>query len=205
MQDFRQALDTHFRFMGENDHLPYHLKGRRQRQDGRTLIARVMKDMGFKTGLEIGTRYGASTILWCENIPGLHMTCIDPYGAYRARKDVNKQNAVYEDAVTNLAPYNVNLIRESSADIHARFEDESFDFINIDGNHAFDAVVQDLIFYVPKVRKGGLVLVHDYFAFHQGGVVEAVDAYTKCHQVQQWFTTRDLEPTAFWQRGSERV
>jgi hypothetical protein len=28
--------------------------------------------------------------------------------------------------------------------------------------------------------------------------MEAVDAYTKCHRIDPWFTTKNLEPTAFW-------
>ena len=51
----------------------------------------------------------------------------------------------------------------------------------------------------------GLVLVHDYCAFGMSGVIPAVDAYTHCHKIDPWFVTRDMEPTAFWQRGTEKA
>jgi len=205
MQDFRKALEKHFRFMGDSDVLPHGVKARRRRQDGRMLLARMMRDMEFRVGAEIGTRYGVSARLWCETIPGLKLTCIDPYGVYRARKSQEKQDDVYEEAKKNLANLDVTLVRESSLDAFSRFEDESLDFVHVDGDHAFDMVMQDILFYVPKVRKGGMILIHDYFSFYQGGVVHAVNAYTACHVINPWYVTHDLEPTAFWQRGAERI
>jgi len=42
------------------------------------------------------------------------------------------------------------------------FEDGYFNFIYIDGNHLYDAVVQDLTAWLPKVRSGGILAGHDY-------------------------------------------
>ena len=164
-----------------------------------------MRDLNFRVGAEIGTRYGESAKLWCETVPGLKLTCIDPYSVYRARKSQEKQDAVFAEAQKNLAPFDVTFVRESSLTAASKFEDGTLDFVHIDGDHAFDMAMQDIILYVPKVRKGGLVLIHDYFNFYQGGVVQAVDAYAACHVINPWFVTRDLEPTAFWQRGAEQV
>lgn len=205
MQNFRQSLNAHFRCMGETDHLPHGVKGRRERQDGRMLLARMMRDLEFRVGAEIGTRYGSSAKLWCETVPGLKLSCIDPYSVYRPRKSQEKQDAVFHAAQVNLKPFDVTFLRASSIKVADQFEDGSLDFIHIDGDHAFDMVMQELILYVPKVRKGGMILIHDYFPFYQGGVIQAVNAYTECHVIRPWFTTRDKEPTAFWQRGAERV
>jgi hypothetical protein len=79
------------------------------------------------------------------------------------------------------------------------------DFVFIDGDHRFDPCVQDLIRWTPKVRQGGMVLMHDYCAFSRAGVMKAVDAYTHCHRIDPWYITRDYAPTVFWQRGSERA
>lgn len=203
--DFTQALKANFRFMGTPDIMPCGLKGRRRRQDGRTLLARMMRDMEYRVGAEIGTRYGDSAKLWCETNPGLKLTCIDPYSVYRPRKSQEKQDAVYEAAKKNLAPFDVTFVREGSHAAASRFADESLDFVHIDGDHGFDAVMQDLILYVPKVKKRGMILIHDYFNFWLGGVVHAVNAYTTCHLIHPWFVTRDEEPTAFWQRGAEQA
>jgi len=205
METFDDILSRHFRFYGERDSLPFGVRPRRRRQDGRVLLALVMRDMGLHIGVEIGTQYGYSAKTWCENIPGLSLTCIDPYTTYRARRSQEKQDAVYEQAKHNLAEFNVTFMREPSLVAVDRFSDDSLDFVHIDGDHAFDACVQDIIKWVPKVRKGGMVLVHDYVSFYLGGVMDAVNGYTRGNVIKKWFITHDQTPTAFWQRGVELV
>ena len=205
MISFRQAIDRHFRHRGERDSLPFGVRPRRKGQDGRLLLAQVMRDLGFRVGVEIGTQYGLSAKLWCETIPGLYLTCIDPYVIYQARRSQTKQDAVYEEAKKTLSPFGAILLREKSLDAVTQFQDRSLDFLHVDGNHEFDECVQDIIHYVPKVRVGGLVIIHDYVSFYRGGVVEAVNGYTRCHGINPWYVTSDIAPSAFWQRGAERL
>jgi predicted O-methyltransferase YrrM len=164
-----------------------------------------MQDLGFSVGAELGTQYGLSAKLWCEAIPGLSLTCIDPYAIYQARRSQEKQNAVYEEAKKTLSPFNVTLLRERSCDVVDRFPDGSLDLLHIDGDHGFDVCVQDIIHYVPKVRDGGVVVIHDYASFYRGGVVEAVNGYTRCHRISPWYVTNDIAPSVFWQRGAEQA
>ena len=83
-------------------------------------------------------------------------------------------------------------------DALADFEDSSLDFVFIDGNHTFDYAVSDIIYWSYKVRKGGIVAAHDYYAFAKNGVMKAVDAYTHCHHIDPWYVTYEHVPTAFW-------
>lgn len=207
MLDLRKRLEVHFRFVGGKDNLPELATARdRGRRDtkGRLNLARVMNDMGLKKAVEIGSRYGASAILWKENIPGLDITCIDPYRAYH-RVSQESQDKIYAAACVHAEQHGFKILRKASLDAVDSFADGSLDWVNIDGDHTFDAAVQDIIRWAPKVREGGLVLVHDYCAFGMSGVIPAVDAYTNCHRIDPWYVTRDLEPTAFWQRGAEKA
>lgn len=43
------------------------------------------------------------------------------------------------------------------------FKDGSLDCVYIDANHSYEAVMQDLRHWWPKVRSGGLVSGHDYY------------------------------------------
>jgi hypothetical protein len=43
------------------------------------------------------------------------------------------------------------------------FEDESLDFVYIDGNHEFRYIAEDLFEWTKKVKKGGIVSGDDYF------------------------------------------
>jgi predicted O-methyltransferase YrrM len=133
-----------------------------------------MRDLGFRVGAEIGTARGESAKMWCEAMPGLRLTCIDPYAVYESRRSQEKQDGVFKEAQETLASFDVTFLRAKSNDVVDQFEDGSLDFINIDGNHLYDAIAMDVIQYVPKVRVGGLVLVHDYVPFFRGGVVHGL-------------------------------
>ena len=75
---------------------------------------------------------------------------------------------------------------------------QSLDFVFIDGDHSFDYVVQDIIYWSKKVKSGGIIACHDYYPFHDCGVMNAVNAYTHSHNINPWYATKELEPTAFW-------
>jgi hypothetical protein len=58
-------------------------------------------------------------------------------------------------------------------------------------------VKADIAAWSRKVRKGGLVIGHDYFklAVHNFGVVEAVNEWCKDKGITYLFTTADKYPT----------
>jgi predicted O-methyltransferase YrrM len=136
---------------------------------------------------------------WCKVNPQLHLTCIDPYLPYTAKPSAEDQEGYYHTALKNLEPYNATIVRKSSMEAVDDFADGSLDFVSIDGDHFFDAVVMDLVRWVPKVRKGGMVLLHDYTAAQGPHVIMAVNAYTHCHNINPWYATMDWAPTVFWE------
>lgn len=50
------------------------------------------------------------------------------------------------------------------------FADESLDFVYIDANHTYESVKEDIDIWYRKVKKGGLVMGHDYLPdyFYEG-------------------------------------
>jgi hypothetical protein len=44
--------------------------------------------------------------------------------------------------------------------------------------------MEDIIGWARKVRPGGVVALHDYYFFHDSGVVEAVNKYTEIHKTE---------------------
>jgi predicted O-methyltransferase YrrM len=152
MSELEEVLDRYFRFHpGEVDILPCCVRSRKKSrtQDDRRILARVMNDLGFRIGAEIGTARGESAEMWCQAMPGLNLTCIDPYVIYEQRGSQEKQESFYEQAKKVLAPFDVRFICESSRNVVDQIEDGSLDFINIDGDHLYDAIAMDLIQYVP--------------------------------------------------------
>jgi hypothetical protein len=54
------------------------------------------------------------------------------------------------------------MIRALSNQAVSLFEDDSLDFIYIDGNHTYESVREDMELWYPKLKKGGLFAGHDY-------------------------------------------
>jgi len=208
---FQEALRRYFKFRMDQwrDNLPIraiHRKDLGSRGNrGRATLARMMAALEFRTGVEVGTKHGASAEMWCRANPQMHLTCIDPYKAYRMVRDQEHQDAIHAVAMDRLKPYNATIVRATSMDAVKDFEDGSLDFVYIDGNHDFDYVVMDLVCWARKVRDGGMIALHDYYNFGKGGIIKAVDAYTHCHRIDPWYITFDETPSAFWEKGVEKT
>lgn len=191
-----EAIQRHFNFGGRNRNLPwYPRKGRRD------ILANLFTYLNFKEGAEIGTYRGAWAHYLCSTVPNLHLSCIDPWLFYEGgSRTPEVQEIYYAETVQKLKGFNATIIRKKSMDAVGAFEDESLDFVYIDGNHAFDYAIMDIICWHPKVRKGGIVAVHDYHTQVGTDVIKAVDAYTHVHHIDPWYVTREEWPTAYWVR-----
>jgi predicted O-methyltransferase YrrM len=66
----------------------------------------------------------------------------------------------------------VELIKSDSCSAASLFENESVDFVFIDGDHRYDYVKKDIESWLPKIKKGGIVSGHDY---QEKGVSAAVE------------------------------
>ena len=108
------------------------------------------------------------------------------------------QKNIFEYAKRYLEGYNIEFVRKTSMDALDDFEDKSLDFVYIDGDHQFDYVMTDLIFWNRKVKSGVIVALHDYCHFHWSGIIRAVDAFVYCHDIRPWFITKESKPTVFW-------
>lgn len=194
MTDANQVVLDVFKTADRPDSLPRLLK-----HGTRDNLGDVFKILDFKVGAEIGTKKGEFAEILCRRHPEMRLNCIDPWMEYNWVSQ-RRQDEIYPHAVQRLSAYNVNIIRKTSMDGVLDFADGSLDFVYIDGNHKFDFVMCDLIGWAKKVRQGGIVALHDYRPGEWAGVVEAIDAYTKTHDIRPWYVTREREPTAFWVR-----
>jgi hypothetical protein len=163
----------------------------------RYTLAELFGELDFNKGAEIGVRQGTYSRRLCNRNPNLEMFCIDPWDVIGTKYSKEKQDRIYKTAVRNLSKYNATLIRKTSMEALDDFEDESLDFVYIDGDHNFDFVVMDIIFWSKKVRKNGIVAVHDCYG-GEVGVEKAVEAYVHCHHIDPWYVTKELAPTAYW-------
>ena len=161
----------------------------------RTIMAKTLYELGLIVGAEIGTAQGYHAELLCKNIPGVELYCVDvwqPYAGYI--EYVDRIDRYFIEAKTRLAKYDTHIIQKLSMDAVHDFEDNSLDFVYIDGAHDFKNVAMDLCEWSKKVRPGGVVFGHDYkrnarprkprFVVH---VKDVVQAYMYSHDIKPWF------------------
>lgn len=170
-------------------------------------LAKHFNTLGFKKGAEVGVANGYFSEELCKAIPELELCCIDPWHKYKDNQRGGGQEQHdnnFQIAQERLTGYNVKFIKSYSMDAVIEFEDESLDFVYIDGHHDFDYVMEDIINWTKKVRKGGIVAGHDYYHFNNSGVIEAVNAYTQIHKFELQLTQRnndtykDNRPPSWW-------
>lgn len=85
----------------------------------------------------------------------------------------------YSEALRYVDPVKsvVNIIKADTHQIYKQYDDESIDFLFIDANHTYEDMKQDLEFWFPKIKKGGLICGHDYEERPWPGLVKAVDEF----------------------------
>ena len=123
-------------------------------------------------GVEIGIWRGSYTLIYLKELDIEKVFLIDPYEGEEKKQmeRVHLQLKGYENKV--------EWIKARSADVANKFNDGSLDFVYIDGDHQYEAVLQDISLYYFKVKKGRLVSGHDY-GKRWPGVPKAVNEYCK--------------------------
>ena len=158
------------------------------RERGLTVLFR---ELGYKTGAEIGVLRGLYSKWLCHKNKKLKLFLIDSYIAYDGYSKHRKQSDIdsfEKHAHERLAEYNVEFVKKTSMDAVNDFLDNSLDFVYIDANHAFEYVIRDIIEWSKKVRPGGIVAGHDYTNYMYQ-VKAAVDGWVKAKKIKPLFLT----------------
>jgi Methyltransferase domain len=122
--------------------------------------------------VELGTHWGESYFTFCQTVQEHGLSCIcyavdhwlgdEHAGRYGEEvfEDVGRYNGRYYRQFSYL-------LRTSFDEAVSQFGDGSIDLLHIDGLHTYDAVSHDFRTWLPKVRQGGIVLLHDICPKHQ--------------------------------------
>jgi len=157
----------------------------------REMMAQTLGALRMSVGAEIGVRQGLHAEMLCQNNPDLKLYCIDLWRAYPGYAEHSReQEQFYAEAKERLSHYNCVIMRATSMDAVKVFEDESLDFVYIDGGHDWKNVSNDIYEWEKKVRKGGIVYGHDYKRSKgnwQNAVKDVVPAYCYQFSIVPWF------------------
>lgn len=138
-------------------------------------------------GVEIGVDKADTTLCLLKNCTKMkHLYAVDPYFKRDGRcQIVEKKLGSYS---------NCTFLRLTSDDAVTQVPDK-IDFVFVDGDHSFLAVLSDLTNYVPKLKSGGLLTGHDWTAVRsEFGVVQACGEYLLAneHLFQPLFNNEEL-------------
>lgn len=159
-------------------------------------LAQLFAELGFKRGAEIGVAEGNYSEVLLKANPDMELLLVDPWGDYHENpqgKGSARHKFSYEETKRKTEQYKgARMIQATSMDAVRDIEWNYLDMVYVDGNHLFDYCVQDLIEWSKRVRSGGIVSGDDYYELDQkrwvgGGVVDAVQAYTKAHRIPIWW------------------
>jgi len=151
---------------------------------GRRGLYGLFAELGFTKGAEVGVQRGRNAMALFEEIPGLHLIAVDPYKNHKFGR-----GSWPEDFLTKVRKQTHNRLRKNdvtyielfSEDAVRTVDDESLDFVYIDGDHSYDFCMLDILLWSRKVRKGGIISGHD-FSGHVGGVKAAALDYSKANK-----------------------
>ena len=155
-------------------------------ESGRTSeLIEIIEEKKYNTFLEVGVWQGDNVISIAKAFPNIKCYGVDPYAPnayanyYKSEKSAHLSAAYFEDLYLKVLKKttkfnNVEIIRTTSEQAVANFEDESIDIVFIDARHDYHSCKNDILMWLPKVKRGGVLSGHDYsLAFF--GVVEAVN------------------------------
>ncbi len=139
-------------------------------------------------GVEIGVLQGAHAIKMIKNLDIETLHLVDPFKAYYADESnrhvkQDEMDSYKKIAKETLMEHENKVVwhYKYSVDAAKDFEDNSLDFVYIDGDHLYEMVKKDILSWLPKLKKGKLMIGHDY---DLPAVKRAVDEFCKKNKIK---------------------
>lgn len=149
--------------------------------------------------VEIGVRFGynAENVLNNYDINTIYL--IDPYCELPYLTHLFSTEKVKEykrDAHHRLHDYTNKCVwlEDFSQNVCDEIKNDSIDILYIDGDHSYEAVLQDLKLYYDKVKKGGLIIGDDY---NEEGVRTAIEKFSQMKKIT-YHTSHNDDTDKFW-------
>lgn len=122
--------------------------------------------------VELGTHWGEAYFTFCQTVDELGLSSLC-YAVDHWQGDEHA-GQYGEEVFDDVSQYNERyyrqfsyLLRKSFDDALSQFAVDSIDLLHIDGLHTYEAVSHDFNSWLPKVKQGGIILLHDICPKHQ--------------------------------------
>lgn len=115
---------------------------------GKWLSSRIKPELV----VDLGTYHGVSALSFAGDAK--KVITIDKFE--------NKKDEKIANNVLELAD-NIEIIKDSFTNQVNKFDDNSIDILHIDGDHKLKSITDDCMLWSPKVKKNGIMLMHDVY------------------------------------------
>jgi len=119
--------------------------------------------------VEIGSWKGKSSAFMAVEIANsgkqIDFYCVDTFEGsveHQNNPELPRLYNIFKDNMKPVEDYYQDM-RMSSMEAVKKFQDESLDFVFIDGSHEYEDIKDDIKSWLPKVKKGGVLAGHDYY------------------------------------------
>ena len=153
-------------------------------------IVKELRNLPYPAvGIEVGVNLGLNSWFMlneCQNIAKL--IGVDHYQPYVdwdrpiTKGEQDKNFAIMQKNLPLLGD-RFDFMRMNSQEAAELLEDDSYDFVFIDGGHSMKQVLADLDSWYPKVRVGGIMAGHDSNLFSVNFAVTS------------WYKARKMDPS----------
>lgn len=150
----------------------------------------------FETIVEIGSFKGRSAQALASGCKET-LYCVDHFLGSKNPKDItyteSKEEDIYSLFCENTKEFdNITVLKTDSISASKQFEDKSVDMVFIDGDHDYEAFVEDYYAWAPKAKK--LICGHDYWmASLPRFIIEHRKPIVFVGKGSLWFTTPEKE------------
>ncbi len=147
--------------------------------------------------VELGTHWGESYFTFCQSVFQNRIDCL----CYAVDHWLGEPHAGHygEEVFADVQQFNEThyrgfsyLLRTGFDEAREQFSDDSIDLLHIDGLHTYEAVSHDFHTWLPKVKPGGIILMHDIAVRHADFGVwrlwdELKDQFPQSFEFHHWW------------------
>ena len=167
----------------------------------RNHILRILTKYNKKVICEVGVETGAYFKVLLQSKPQIAVAVDlwrgDDFYMHTLNRSQDQIDELYNSMcifATDHPEHNIKIMRMHSHDAAIEFVDNYFDFVYIDADHRYEAVLNDMHCWWNKVKPGGILGGHDYrfgvaSALVRWGVVEAVHEFLGQYKLRSKFAT----------------
>lgn len=129
----------------------------------------LIRNVKPQTIVELGTHRGTSFFSFCQAVKdaryNANLCAVDTWRGdeHAGFYDENVFKEVNEIKEKYYGSLKIKLLRKTFDEAAREFENNSIDLLHIDGIHTYEAAKHDFETWLPKVKKEGIILLHDIF------------------------------------------